>query len=420
MPDAGIGETLALLAAGDAGFGTAAAAGAAGLGELGAVGAGLGGLGLGADVIGGLGLGADVLGGLGAAGGAADALGTLGGAATAAAPGAGAAGGLASAASAGLPGLTAAAGGLPVDLTAATLGATGVPEGAAGLSAVAGGAGQAAVPFSLGGPGGLSALGGAGGFDFAGAIPGATQVSADLGGTALPGTVNPEIAGQAAAPGSLSSIEAANPVLETPGFEPSSFAPGQESLFDSLKGGVKSVFDPLKDGVKSVANTLGLDDPGTRALMSAGGLGLQALRSTGLPPGGSQLKALADQFSTQGATLTTDALAGKLPPGAQAQLSQASDAAKAKVRSEYARMGLSGSTMETQAMAQADQQMAAQGYQMMQQLLSTGLSEEQAAATMMQQLMTAQISQQTALTGALARFAGGLGGSTGTTKDTTP
>ncbi len=401
MPDAGIGETLALLAAGDAGFGTAAAAGAAGLGELGAVGAGLGGLGLGADAIGGLGLGADVLGGLGAAGGAADALGTLGGAATAAAPGAGAAGGLASAASAGLPGLTAAAGGLPVDLTAATLGATGVPEGAAGLSAVAGGAGQAATPFALSGPGA------AGGFDFAGAIPGATQASADLGvgtpaGFSPGGAANPEIAGQLGQAGTGSpGIVAGSPTQIT--------GANSGGLFGSLKGGLSDVVD-----------TLGLNDPGTRALMSAGGLGLQALRSTGLPPGGSQLKALADQFSTQGATLTTDALAGKLPPGAQAQLSQASDAAKAKVRSQYAQLGLSGSTMEAQAMAQADQQMAAQGYSMMQQLLSTGLSEEQAAATMMQQLMTAQTSQQTALTGALGRFAGGLGGSTGTTKDTTP
>jgi hypothetical protein len=394
---AGAGEAaLGGLAAGEAGFGTAAAA-LGGLEGAGALGAGLGGLGLGADALAGLGFGTDVLAGLGGAGSAGLA---------AATPAAGAAGGITSAAG-GLPGLTAAAGGLPVDLTAATAAATGIPEGSAGLGAVAGGAGQAATPFALTGPsasGGLSALGGAGGFDFGGAIPGATQVSADLGGTTLPGIVNPEIAGQAAAPGSLSSIEAANPVLETPGFAPSSFAPGQEGLFGSLKGGLNSVVD-----------TLGLNDPGTRALIGAGGLGMQAFQSSGMPPGGQQLQNMANQFSTQGATLTTDALAGKLPPGAQAQLSQASEASKAKVRSEYARMGLSGSTMETQAMAQADQQMAAQGYQMMQQLLNTGLSEQQAAATMMQHLMTAQTAKQTALTGALGRFGGGLGGSTGTT-----
>jgi hypothetical protein len=46
-----------------------------------------------------------------------------------------------------------------------------------------------------------------------------------------------------------------------------------------------------------------------------------------------------------------------LPPGAQANLNAATEAAKAQTRSAYAREGLTGSTMETQALADIDQRM---------------------------------------------------------------
>ena len=144
--------------------------------------------------------------------------------------------------------------------------------------------------------------------------------------------------------------------------------------------------------------------------LSALGLGASALKSGQVPKGYNQLLTQAGALGTQGNALTTGALDNALPPAAQAQLNMASESAKASVRSTYARMGLTGSTMEAQALASVDETTAAQGYQMIQSLYQQGLQTSQLSASLYDQIMQANVSGNNALSGAVGNFAGALGG----------
>jgi hypothetical protein len=144
--------------------------------------------------------------------------------------------------------------------------------------------------------------------------------------------------------------------------------------------------------------------------LGALGLGAQALRGNQSLPGMDALSKQAATLSGQANQLSADALNKGLPAGAQAQLDQAANAMKAKVQSQFARMGLGNSTMEAQALSSVDQQISGQGYAMMQSLMQRGLSAAQAANVALSQIMSASNQQQNALTGAIGQFAGGLAG----------
>lgn len=162
--------------------------------------------------------------------------------------------------------------------------------------------------------------------------------------------------------------------------------------------------------------TLGdqLTNMSPKTALSALGLGYSALKGNQPPTGQTQLSGLATPLSAQGQTMMQQGISGQLSPGGQAALDQASQAAKAQVRSAYSRMGLSGSTMEAQAMQGVDSAIASQGYGMMLQLMSQGLDAERAASTMLNNIMASSTGQSNALTGAIGRFAGGASGATGT------
>ena len=144
--------------------------------------------------------------------------------------------------------------------------------------------------------------------------------------------------------------------------------------------------------------------------LGALGLGAQALRGNQSLPGMDALSKQAATLSGQANQLSADALNKGLPAGAQAQLDQAANAMKAKVQSQFARMGLGNSTMEAQALSSVDQQISGQGYAIMQSLMQQGLSAAQAANVALSQIMSASNQQQNALTGAIGQFAGGLAG----------
>jgi hypothetical protein len=144
--------------------------------------------------------------------------------------------------------------------------------------------------------------------------------------------------------------------------------------------------------------------------LGALGLGAQAIRGNQMPPGFDALSKQASMLSGQANQLSSDALNRGLPAGAQAQLDQAANSMKAKVQSQFARMGLGNSTMEAQALASVDQQISGQGYAIMQSLMQQGLSAAQAANVALTQIMNASVSQQNALTGAIGQFSGGLAG----------
>ena len=141
------------------------------------------------------------------------------------------------------------------------------------------------------------------------------------------------------------------------------------------------------------------------------GMGYDVLKGNQMPKGYAQLEQQANTLTAEANQLTQGALNNALPPEAQAQLDQAQNSAMQQIRSKYAQMGLSGSSMEAQAQAGVNEAMASQGYSIMQQLMSQGLSAAQAANAALTQIMNANVAQSAATSGAIGNFAGALAGS---------
>ena len=143
--------------------------------------------------------------------------------------------------------------------------------------------------------------------------------------------------------------------------------------------------------------------------LGALGLGASALTSQQQPKGYNQLAGEAGQLASQGAQLQ-QSLNGALPAGAQSALNQASNSAKARIRSQYAASGLSGSTMEAQALAGVDETVAAQGFQMADQLYQQGVQESGMAANLYQQIMAVNAQSDAALSSSIGNFSAALAG----------
>jgi len=132
-------------------------------------------------------------------------------------------------------------------------------------------------------------------------------------------------------------------------------------------------------------------------------------------PQGPQLQGQANQLQSIGNQLTSPLLNGTaLPAGAQAEIDQSKQAQKAHLRSTFAGLGMRGSTEETTALNQVDQQSAAQTFQIAQQLATQGISAIGGANAVYTQLMQAQLQQDQALQKAIANFSSALAGGTNT------
>lgn len=132
-------------------------------------------------------------------------------------------------------------------------------------------------------------------------------------------------------------------------------------------------------------------------------------------PQGPQLQGQANQLQSIGNQLTSPLLNGTpLPAGAQAALDQSMQAQKAHLRSTFAGLGMQGSTEETTALNQVDQQTAAQTYQIASQMATQGISAIGGANAVYTQLMQAQLQQDQALQKAIANFSSALAGGTNT------
>ena len=132
-------------------------------------------------------------------------------------------------------------------------------------------------------------------------------------------------------------------------------------------------------------------------------------------PQGPQLQGQANQLQSIGNQLTSPLLNGTaLPAGAQAALDQSMQAQKAHLRSTFAGLGMQGSTEETTALNQVDQQTAAQTFQIASQMATQGISAIGGANAVYTQLMQAQLQQDQALQKAIANFSSALAGGTNT------
>lgn len=289
---------------------------------------------------------------------------------SAATPATGLAGGGSSAASSGLPGgasLSATGGGLP-DLTSSFNGSPipGLPNT------------EGLLPF------GDQAGGAAGGFS-GGAVPGggfpsgSPTDSFSLGTSAPIGTVQaPNISPN------IGSVSGATPALPT------------------TSGGVGGI---LKD--------LGINSTGQGIAAGADLLGIiQGQQQMGaLNSTLKNLSTQAGQQSQAALNLESSLATGQLPPGAQAAVDQATKAAKAQISSKYASLGLSGSTMEAQDLANVDQQAAAQVFGLAKQLYDTGVSQTQLSNQLYQAILSAQGTLANETNNALLGFSSAISGS---------
>lgn len=386
MPDFGIGEILTFLGttAGEVGSGLGTAASA--------IGSGLGGISSGvAGALGpsGLGLGSGIVGDIGGA-----VTGGLEGSALGAAT-------------------SAITGGDPLkgaEIGGATAGLLG---GAS--SALGGSAGAAAAPAAGTGAGGTSAaatgLGGAGG-SAAGGVVDLTAPSISAPGLASPGggAITP-VSGSAL---TTTPVTAAGlsplPTVSADGTVSGAGAAAPTGLGDSLTSGHLGSW---------VGNQLGLGTQGGQLLDKFGGplvqggvLGAESIIQQGqLNSELAPLRGSAELQAKQSAALESAMFGGQLPPGAQAAVDQATQAATARVRSTYAGLGLSGSTMEADALNQVTRQSEAQKFQFAEQLMQGGLSAAQMSDQLYGQIMSAQMQEDKDLSGAVTNFAASLLGS---------
>jgi hypothetical protein len=161
-------------------------------------------------------------------------------------------------------------------------------------------------------------------------------------------------------------------------------------------------------GNNAASNLLG-KIPAT-ALVGGGLLGADLLMGDQPLPAEKQLQAAEAQAGSTGQALSSYIFSGTLPPGAQQAVTASTNAAKAQVQANYAKLGLSGSTMEGQALQQIDQASAAQTFQFASQLLQQGANYTQISDQMLSALLQTQEAQQSEFTKALAGFAGSLAG----------
>jgi hypothetical protein len=150
------------------------------------------------------------------------------------------------------------------------------------------------------------------------------------------------------------------------------------------------------------------------AIVPGAALAYNAIQGQQPLQGQNALNSTATQLGQQGQQLQTYLQNGTLPPGLQAGLQQAADAAKATIRSQYASRGASGSSAEQQDLANVDQTVQAQGAQMALQLLQQGVQETGLASSLYQQLMQTQLTQDQQLNQLFGAFGSALGGGGGT------
>jgi len=121
-----------------------------------------------------------------------------------------------------------------------------------------------------------------------------------------------------------------------------------------------------------------------------------------------QLSAEAQAMQAQGQQLASYLAGGNLPPGVQAQLNSAHEAAVASVRSQHANRGTSGSSMEAQDLQRINQAVVSQGASIATQLLQAGISEQQMAVGIYNNLMNASLAQDQRMSQAISGFTNAL------------
>ena len=319
------------------------------------------------------------------------------------------------------------------------LGLGGLGLGAAGLLGGLGGA--AAGGAAAGAPLDLLAGGAAAGTADAAAvgtdlgITGATGALDFTGGATDALSLLDPAAGGLASDSGVAAIDAAVPLGDTasavtPGLSSTDLAGittnyGVDTNVADLPPSSPSFFQQLVQGATNsvTKNPLGI-------LASGAGLGLSILRGNQTDPNQAALQNEAPGLAAQGAALTasgqqlqTYLTNGTLPPGQQAAVTQAVQAAKARIIQNHASNGENTDPTQNSALAQelsaADQNGVVMAGQLEQQLFSsgtqllqTGLSETGLSEQIYETLVKMDQTNNNALMASIASMAAALGGGT--------
>jgi len=248
----------------------------------------------------------------------------------------------------------------------------------------------------------ISSLPGAGDVATAGALP-SFDYSALLGGATPDGGV----AGPSPALANLPSLNTPSPIgqpTSLDSFASSTAMPGVANVATHIPSEVlKGLTSPPGGGAGSFLSQYG------KYALPAAAVGMAALKSNQPLPGVAGMK--SDVAALRGAApgLMAPLTSGAPLPGAVGQSLMASrDAQIASIRSNFARMGMSGSSMEEASIAAANQQYAAQTFSQAQGLYTTGLQTLNQADSVNGQIIALGLQQDAELTNALASVAGGF------------
>ena len=328
--------------------------------------------------------------------------------------------------------------GIPALLATGGLGAAGVgplaglfggaEAGAGGLAGLFGGteAGGAALGEAAGSGGFLESLLGGGGLE---GTLGESLLTGGEGagyiGEAL-GLAAPEAASSVAGDAGISAINSALASgagsTGLPSFEAGLAAAsgsaeglgGAADLASKAAGGgdfLTGLIGGAKDSL--MKNPLG-------AAAGALGLGSAFMSGNGQSPQQQKLQEMADRLGPQGLALQQYLTNGTLPPGLQAKLDQATQAAKARIISNHAKNGMSTDPSMNSALAQelngVDTNAVAAMAQSQIQMMQVGLQETGLSTQLYEMLMKMDRQDNSDLMSAIANFAAAMGGSTGRKK----
>lgn len=126
-------------------------------------------------------------------------------------------------------------------------------------------------------------------------------------------------------------------------------------------------------------------------------------------PYGGTLSAEANRLNSLSGPLISAESTGVLPPGQSVMVQQALNDNIASIKSKYAQMGLTGSTMEQQDINAAKNNAVSLSAQLASQATQTGLSEMGTANSLYTQLADYQLQQDAALQSSISNLAGSLG-----------
>lgn len=151
-------------------------------------------------------------------------------------------------------------------------------------------------------------------------------------------------------------------------------------------------------------------------LATAGGLGASLMKNKGPQqyPGYNQIASNAAGLQTTGQELMKPLTENApLPAGGQQAIDQALNSAMATIRSNYAAMGMTGSSEEAKAIASARQSAATQKFQMANALAQEGLQTIGASSGLYNNIMQTNMQSDQNLTAAISRMASALAGGSG-------